>query len=92
MTVGALAHQPRGVGCSLRQLHKALTTVQTNPAQLLRNTRLERARRRLQDPFNPNSVDHVAFNSGFSSLSAFRESFRTRYGVNPGQLRKNRIR
>ncbi|MEV0295460.1 helix-turn-helix domain-containing protein [Nocardia sp. NPDC050710] len=80
------------MNCSLRQLHKALGVVQTTPALLLRHTRLARARRRLEDPFNRDSIDRIAFGSGFNSLSTFRESFRNRYGIYPAALRKNRIR
>ncbi|MEV0292918.1 helix-turn-helix domain-containing protein [Nocardia sp. NPDC050710] len=80
------------LGCSRRQLELALRTMNTAPALFLRETRLKRARRRLRDPFTVGTVDAIAFASGFSSLSAFREAFRKRYGVQPGQVREARAR
>lgn len=71
--------------CSLSQLHKALRTVRTTPARMLRETRLKRARRRLE--IGTGTVTQIAFGSGFGSASAFRENFRRRYGQYPGEWR-----
>ncbi|MFI6172374.1 AraC family transcriptional regulator [Nocardia sp. NPDC051052] len=76
------------LGCSRRQLELALRTTDTPPAQLIREARLKQARRRLQDPFNVSTIDAIAFESGFRSLSAFREAFAKQYGLRPGQVRK----
>ncbi|MGY2093591.1 helix-turn-helix domain-containing protein [Nocardia gipuzkoensis] len=75
------------LGCSLRQLQLALQTIGTSPAQLLRDHRLDRARRRLQDPFDNSGISEIAFRSGFSSLSAFGEAFRHRFGTSPKKMR-----
>ncbi|MGY2093598.1 helix-turn-helix domain-containing protein [Nocardia gipuzkoensis] len=75
------------LGCSLRQLQLALQTVGTSPAQLLRNHRLDRARRRPQNPFDTSGISEIAFGSGFSSLSAFGAVFRNQFGTSPRQMR-----
>jgi AraC-like DNA-binding protein len=89
VTVNSIAD---ALGCSRRQLFNALKTLGTTPARLLRNTRLDRARRRLLDPSCVRSVNDIAFESGFDSISTFYDAFRKRYGVNPGQLRRNDAR
>ncbi|WP_191093855.1 AraC family transcriptional regulator [Nocardia colli] len=75
------------LGCSRRQLELALRTTNTPPARLIREARLQQARRRLQDPLNVSTVDSIAFESGFRSLSAFRDAFEKRYGIQPSQVR-----
>ncbi|WP_280449675.1 AraC family transcriptional regulator [Nocardia brasiliensis] len=71
--------------CSLSQLHKALRTVETTPAGRLRETRLKRAKRRLE--IGTGTVTQIAFDSGFGSASTFRENFRSQYGQYPGEWR-----
>ncbi|MFJ1455329.1 helix-turn-helix domain-containing protein [Nocardia sp. N2S4-5] len=76
------------LGCSRRMLEVALQSVQTSPARLLRETRLRRARQRLQDPFRADSISAIAFESGFGSMSAFNEAFVREYDLPPGQFRQ----
>jgi AraC-like DNA-binding protein len=76
--------------CSLSQLHKALRTVRTTPARMLLDTRLERAKRRLQ--ISTDTVTQVAFDSGFSAVSTFRDNFRSHNEQYPSEWRKNNSR
>ncbi|WP_024804570.1 helix-turn-helix domain-containing protein [Nocardia sp. BMG51109] len=77
------------LGCSRRGLELALRSAQSSPAQLLRTVRLRRARQRLRDRFNTDTISTIAFDSGFGSMSAFKEAFLREYGVTPGQLRRD---
>jgi AraC-like DNA-binding protein len=72
--------------CSLSQLHKALKTVGTTPARMLLDTRLKRAKRRLQ--MNTDTISQIAFDSGFGAVSTFRDNFRNQFGQYPSQWRK----
>ncbi|MBB5916547.1 AraC-like DNA-binding protein [Nocardia transvalensis] len=89
VTVDSIADH---LGCSRRMLEAALRSVRISPARLLRETRLRRARQRLQDRFRADSVSAVAFASGFGSISAFNEAFLREYGVPPGQFRHHALR
>jgi AraC-like DNA-binding protein len=54
----------------------------------LKRLRMERAGRLLNDPMI--SVEEVAHQSGFEDSAYFIKSFKGRYGVTPGQYRRNR--
>ncbi|MHC9296512.1 helix-turn-helix transcriptional regulator [Mycobacterium sp. LTG2003] len=76
------------LGWSLRSLQLALRRAGTTPAELIRNERLERAAARLRHPaWRQHTVSHIAFASGFGSLSAFNAAFRSRFGYTPTDLR-----
>lgn len=91
------------VGYSLSYLHKALKAEAAvsvgpgaaghadpdgvTPAKLLRAARLEKARDRLRNPLN-RSIADIAYDSGFNSLTAFRDAFARRYGMSPSRARE----
>ncbi|MGV0741123.1 AraC family transcriptional regulator [Mycolicibacterium sp. XJ870] len=76
------------LGWSLRSLQLALHRAGTTPAELIRAERLERAAARLRHPsWRRHTVSHIAFASGFGSLSAFNSAFRSRFGYTPTDLR-----
>ncbi|WP_280262820.1 AraC family transcriptional regulator [Nocardia wallacei] len=80
------------LGKTRRQLEFAMVTVRrTTPAALLRETRLRRARARLEDPTNTRTVGEIASESGFNSLSTFNEAFVREFGEHPGEV-KSRAR
>ena len=75
--------------CSLSQLHKALRTARTTPARMLLDTRLKRAKRRLE--IGTGTVSQIAFGSGFGSVSTFRDNFRKQYGLYPSEWRMKTV-
>ncbi|AHH15210.1 putative transcriptional regulator [Nocardia nova SH22a] len=84
LTVTSIANH---LGCSRRTLEAALRKAGTTPANLLRDTRLERARQLLSNPFETRSLSDIAFACGFGSHSTFKRAFLERFGANPGQWR-----
>lgn len=80
-----LADLAGALGASPRQIQRALAAHGETFSGLLRRLRLERARRALFDGKAP--VQHIAFDSGYSELSAFYRAFRRSYGVTPASLR-----
>ena len=78
----------RDLGWSLRQVQLALQRAGTTPRELIRETRLRQARRRLLDSsLRHLSISDIAFASGFSSLSNFGAAFHERFGSSPRELR-----
>lgn len=82
LDLGVLA---RTLGTSPRGIQRALAAHGETFSGLLRRIRLERARRALVE--GGASVERVAFDSGYSELSAFYRAFRRSYGVTPATLR-----
>ena len=83
LTVEAVA---AAVGISARQLHAAFAQfLDTTPAQLLREIRLEKARALLLDPAGAHrlTVAAAATRSGFSHLGRFSAYYLHRYGEAP---------
>ncbi|MFC9993841.1 helix-turn-helix domain-containing protein [Nocardia sp. NPDC127526] len=86
LSVQALADS---LGCSRRQLEIAMKTVGgKTPGEQLRETRLQRAYERLADPDNRQAIVDVAMSSGYNSLSGFRASFAARFGMQPGEVKR----
>lgn len=81
----ALGMLARTLGTSPRRIQRALAVHGETFSGLLRRIRLERARRTLAE--GGGSVQQVAFDSGYSELSAFYRAFRRSYGVTPASLR-----
>ncbi|WP_205695486.1 AraC family transcriptional regulator [Conexibacter sp. SYSU D00693] len=76
------------LGWSLRQVQVALQHAGTTPREVIRETRLRRAHRRLTDPALAHlGVTEVALLSGFGSVRTFGDAFRERYGAAPSALR-----
>ncbi|WP_218160358.1 AraC family transcriptional regulator [Amycolatopsis marina] len=81
----SMAH---ALGWSLRQVQLALQHTGTTPRELIKEERLQLAKERLQSPaYRQWTVTDMAHRLGFSSLSAFSNAFRQRFGVCPRQLR-----
>jgi TolB-like protein/AraC-like DNA-binding protein/Tfp pilus assembly protein PilF len=78
--VGELARQ---AGISRSVLHRRLHTLQDkNISQFIREIRLERAQRLLQD--HSGNVSEVAYAVGFSSPAYFSKCFHEQFGYPPG--------
>lgn len=60
-----------------------------SPSDYLREARLARARRLLEDACG--NVSEVAYASGFDSLSSFTRAFKARYGAPPSQVRARAV-
>jgi AraC family transcriptional regulator len=65
-------------------------TTGTSPHRYIVQTRIERARRMIES--SELSLAQVASEAGFASQSHLNRTFRDRYGVTPGELRKTRGR
>lgn len=77
-------------GISIRTLHRLFSLSGTTVCDWLRDVRLERCWNELADPRALNmTVAEVAFTWGFSDLRTFNRAFLTRYGVNPGAVRRD---
>lgn len=85
LTGAAMAH---ALGWSLRQVQVALQRVGTTPRELIREERLRMVRDRLQNPaYQHLSITDLAYQSGFSSVSALSNAFRNRFGASPREIR-----
>ncbi|WP_439576557.1 helix-turn-helix domain-containing protein [Elioraea sp.] len=80
--LGSLA---RMLDTSPRRIQRALAAHGETFSDARRRLRLERARRALLEDRRP--VQQLAFDSGYSELSAFYRAFRRAYGLTPGLLR-----
>lgn len=83
LSVDALA---RRAGLSPRQFARAFTAeTGTSPGRYVDNTRLETARRLLEDTCD--SVERIARSSGYPTPEAMRRAFQRALGVSPAQYR-----
>lgn len=87
LTTTAIA---RELGWSVRQIQLALEQGGTTPSKLLRDTRLDLARRLLAQSPATRTVSDIAHASGFRSLSVFGAAFKRRFGVTPRESRHER--
>ncbi|ORI12866.1 hypothetical protein BJD99_01740 [Rhodococcus sp. 1163] len=78
----------RRLGWSLRHVQAVTQSVGTNPSEMIRTSRLVRARARLDDPAQRHrTVAEIAHQSGFGSVSTFNAVFREEFGMSPRQAR-----
>ena len=85
LTGASMAH---ALGWSLRQIQVALQRVGTTPRELIREERLRTVRERLVNPtYQHLTITDLAYDSGFSSVSALSSAFRQRFGVSPREMR-----
>jgi AraC-like DNA-binding protein len=77
----------RDLGWSVRQIQLALARSGTTPSALVRDARLDRARRLLESAASRTVAD-VAYASGFRSLSVLTARFKERFGTTPGEYRR----
>ncbi len=81
------------LGWSPRRVQLEMQRAGTTVTNLIRSERLERARAVLDDTCaRPAPIAQVAKDHGFSSSSAFIAAFRERYGLTPGQARRQAVR
>jgi AraC-like DNA-binding protein len=80
------------VGCSRKAFYANFRRFREyTPHEYLANARLKLAHERLSNPIPGDTVTSVAYDSGFSHISRFSESYRKRYGVNPSETLRLRI-
>lgn len=83
----------RRLGWSVRHIQAVLASVETTPSDLIRTSRLNRAKARLDDPAQRHrSITEVAYASGFGSVSTFNSAFRAEFGFSPSDSRSARVR
>lgn len=76
------------LGTTMRSLQKRFQLLNTTPREWISERRLERMRRRLDDPAFANlSIKQIAFGSGFRDFSHFSRSFKDAFGVPPRRYR-----
>ena len=76
------------LGWSLRQVQAVLKKAGTTPRELIREERLQLARRRLESRTHQNhTIASLAYAYGFRSASALSTAFRERFGVRPRDMR-----
>ncbi|WP_063821030.1 helix-turn-helix transcriptional regulator [Nocardia araoensis] len=77
------------LGWSLRQIQLALQQTGTTPRQLIKEERLRLAKERLQSPvYRDYTITQLAYQLGFSSVSAFSNAFREQFGHPPSDFRR----
>ncbi|WP_426435850.1 helix-turn-helix transcriptional regulator [Bradyrhizobium genosp. P] len=75
------------IGCSRAHLYRLFADRSTHVGALLRDIRLTRAHT-LIETHARRPVGLIAFDCGYSDLSAFGKAFKRRYGLSPGEYRK----
>jgi AraC-like DNA-binding protein len=77
------------LGCSKRALHKAFEDGEVSLHRHLWLSRLELARRQLEDPRqSARSITSILLGTGFSSAAHFSRMFRNCYGASPREWRE----
>jgi AraC-like DNA-binding protein len=80
-------------GISVRTLHLRFTKLGTTFGNLLLETRLDACAKALKDPHQKLcSISEIAYSCGFNDLSHFNKTFRTRFGMPPGQWRQDFVK
>ena len=76
-------------GISVRYANTLLSAEGSSLERYILNRRLERCRRALEDPRHAHrTVGEIAFAWGFSDLSHFARRFKAKFGVSPGEYRR----
>jgi AraC-like DNA-binding protein len=79
----------RRLAISPRYIQALLRSEGTTFREYVLNKRLERAHDQLSDPSSAKfSIAEIAYASGFGDLSYFNQTFRRRYGMTPGDVRR----
>jgi AraC-like DNA-binding protein len=74
---------------TLRSLQKRLKSLNTSPRKWILERRLERTRKKLDNPSFANlTIRQIALHSGFGDLAYFVRSFRNAFGVPPARYRR----
>ncbi len=78
----------REVGISIRYANKVLAERGTSLMRYVKDTRLERCARMLEDPSQRRrSITEIAMSLGFNDMSHFSRAFRERFDVSPRDYR-----
>ncbi|HET6632264.1 MAG TPA: AraC family transcriptional regulator [Rhodanobacteraceae bacterium] len=90
LTADAAAH---ALGMSRRWLYGLLADRELGFAGRVTQCRIGECHRLLADPgYDHLSISEIAFRCGYSELSTFNRHFRTRYGLAPRDMRRDRRR
>lgn len=76
------------LGVSVRKLHALYAASGTSFGRSVLELRLDACHRRLTDPGERRSITRLATDLGFSDLSHLDRTFKGRYGVRPGEVRR----
>jgi len=83
------ARVAKGVRVSVRYLHQLFEEGEETAARYILRRRLEEASRALADPAQRGrSITDIALNHGFNDVSHFGRVFRERFGLTPGEFRR----
>jgi AraC-like DNA-binding protein len=84
----------RRQGVTPRYIQRLFEAAGTSFSDFLRERRLERAYRLLDDPagVGERTIAAIAFDVGFCDLSTFNRAFRRRYAMTPSQVRAESLR
>jgi AraC-like DNA-binding protein len=78
------------VGLSISRFHHAFKEhFKTTPQEYLRDARLNRARLKLEDPHNFDSIKTIAYEVGIKDESHFTRDFKKKFGQTPTEYREN---
>jgi AraC-like DNA-binding protein len=78
-----------GIGVSVRYLNRILATEDSSLTFYLREYRLGRCQRDLQNPaLSRIPIGNIAYAAGFNDLAHFSRLFRARYGMSPREARR----
>jgi len=81
------------IGLSVSRFHHAFKEhFKTTPQEYIRDERLDRARVKLQDPHNFNSIKTIAYDLGINDVSHFTRDFKKKFGQTPTDCRENSFR
>ncbi len=75
---------------ALRTLQYQLQREGTTVSRLIRERRLDRARRDIGDPHDPRPIAEIAKACGFASPAHFSREFKQAYGASPSDYRRSR--
>jgi AraC family transcriptional activator of tynA and feaB len=75
------------IGCSRTRLYRVFAQAGLAVGDHLREIRLTRARAALETATDGGSLGTLAFQCGYSDLSAFGKAFRRRFGMSPSEWR-----
>lgn len=75
------------IGCSRARLYRLFANRSQTVAGFLRDVRLQRARVLLETELSQ-SIGLIAFNTGYTDLSAFGKAFKRRFGMSPSDCRE----
>ncbi|TAM74831.1 MAG: AraC family transcriptional regulator [Candidimonas sp.] len=75
------------LGCSRAKLYRVFASQGTTVNSVLRDVRLDRARRLIEHSSTGTHIGALAYSCGFSDHSSFGRMFKERFGSTPGEWR-----